>query len=76
LILIVFGSHGEELGLDPRLSQEIVKTAKENNLILDRPFFDKILQLNQVLQNQLGVILVGQTGTGKTACWKTLKNSL
>ncbi len=49
LIVIVFGSQGEELGLDPKLVQEIEKNVKENNLILDRPFFDKILQLNQVL---------------------------
>jgi dynein heavy chain 1 len=39
-------------------------------------FIEKVLQLNQILKLQHGVMLVGPTGCGKTAAWKSLLASL
>jgi dynein heavy chain 1 len=39
-------------------------------------FIEKVLQLNQILKLQHGVMLVGPTGCGKTAAWKSLLSAL
>ena len=40
--------------------------------ISNEKFIEKVLQLNQILKLQHGVMLVGPTGCGKSAAWKSL----
>lgn len=39
-------------------------------------WFNKLIQLNNILNVNHGIILVGESGTGKTSCWQVLFEAL
>lgn len=53
-----------------------VECDKRFLLYTNEKFIEKVLQLNQILKLQHGVMLVGPTGCGKTAAWKSLLSAL
>ena len=61
---------------DIKLRESISIECKKRNLLETENFVEKILQLNQILKLQHGVMLVGQTGCGKSAAWRVLLSSL
>ena len=61
---------------DLKLSECISIECKKRNILETDNFIEKILQLNQILKLQHGVMLVGQTGCGKTSAWQVLLSSL
>lgn len=61
---------------DLKLREALGQQCKDRNLLETDKFIEKILQLNQILKLQHGVMLVGPTGCGKSAAWKVLLNSL
>lgn len=58
------------------LQQAIRDTAAESNLVVSDSWMDKILQLYQIQALHHGVMMVGSSGSGKSAAWKTLLSAL
>eukprot|EP01038_Epipyxis_sp_PR26KG_P004455 gene4455-6300_t len=60
--------------------EELIKALKsvceEDSFEFSDAWAEKVLQLKQVLDVRHGVMLVGPTGTGKTAAWKILLKAL
>lgn len=46
---------------------------KDQKYLDEASWVDKIMQLNQILNINHGVILVGPSGTGKSTAWQTLR---
>ena len=61
---------------DLRLRDAIMEECVSRHLLMADKFVEKVLQLNQILKLQHGVMLVGPTGCGKTAAWKVLLSAL
>lgn len=47
-----------------------------NKLQSTAPFITKVTQLFDIFNVRFGVMLVGQTGTGKTTCYKVLAQTM
>ncbi|KAK9454647.1 dynein heavy chain, N-terminal region 1-domain-containing protein [Dipodascopsis uninucleata] len=58
------------------LELSILQVASEDSLVVEQPWFLKVVQLNQIQSLHHGIILVGDSGTGKTSSWKVLLQSL
>ena len=58
------------------LTSAIKEEAKERNLIINDTWMTKILQLYQIQCIHHGVMLVGDSGSGKSSIWKTLLKAL
>ncbi|KAF2709100.1 hypothetical protein K504DRAFT_456000 [Pleomassaria siparia CBS 279.74] len=54
------------------LQAAIRKTAAESKFVVSDAWMTKILQLYQIQNLHHGVMMVGQSGSGKSAAWKTL----
>lgn len=69
---------GSELPIvdDEKLIEELKKICLEDNLEFQGAWAEKVMQLKALLDVRHGVMLVGPTGTGKTAAWKTLLKAL
>ena len=61
---------------DVKLREAISEECSDRHLLMGDRFVEKVLQLNQILKLQHGVMLVGPTGCGKTAAWKVLLAAL
>ena len=59
-----------------KLQQAIRETAAESNLVVSEAWMNKILQLYQIQALHHGVMMVGSSGSGKSAAWKTLLSAL
>ena len=59
-----------------KLEDAIRASAKENHLVLNDTWMTKILQLYQIQTIHHGVMMVGNSGSGKSAIWKTLLRAL
>ena len=59
-----------------RLEDAIRITAAESNLVINDTWMTKILQLYQIQGIHHGVMMVGDSGSGKSAVWKVLINAL
>jgi dynein heavy chain len=54
------------------LEENISETLIQNRLQPTPKFINKVVQLFDIFNVRFGVMLVGQTGTGKTTCYKIL----
>jgi len=54
------------------LEAKIVELCKKRNLLPTRTFIDKVLQLYSIQKMNHGVMMVGGSGTGKSAAWRIL----
>ncbi len=61
---------------DPALFKIVLEVLEQRMLKLYPPFLNKLNQLNAILKLSHGVMLVGETGTGKTQCYRTLIEAL
>ena len=62
---------GEEV-----LRETMKNLCKKHNLLPENAFIEKVLQLNQILRIHHGVMMVGPSGSGKSAAWRLLLESL
>jgi dynein heavy chain 1, cytosolic len=58
------------------LRNKIIELCKIRNLLPEERFIDKIIQLYSIQKMHHGVMMVGQSGTGKSAAWKILLEAL
>ena len=58
------------------LKNKIIELCQLRNLNPENKFIDKILQLYSIQKMHHGVMMVGQSGTGKSAAWKILLEAL
>ncbi|KAJ8313859.1 hypothetical protein KUTeg_008420 [Tegillarca granosa] len=63
-------------GYDKELVKTIKDQLKEDNLKETEELLTKILQLNAAIEMKRGVIMCGQSGSGKTTCCQTLARAL
>lgn len=69
------GIHPEDAGLQVLRDTALVDL-KENGYEQSEHIVDKVIHLWDTLRTRHGVMVVGQTGAGKTVTWKTLAGSL
>ncbi|KAI9876759.1 MAG: Dynein heavy chain, cytoplasmic, partial [Pleopsidium flavum] len=58
------------------LQDAIRKIAAERHLVINETWMTKILQLHQIQSIHHGVMMVGDSGAGKSAAWKVLLHAL
>lgn len=58
------------------LQDAIRKIAGERHLVINETWMTKILQLHQIQSIHHGVMMVGDSGAGKSAAWKVLLHAL
>lgn len=58
------------------LRTKVIALAQQSNLVAHEQWVEKALQLYQVMQLRHGVMLVGPSGTGKSAAWRVLLEAL
>ena len=61
---------------EEQLKNKIIELCQLRNLNPEKKFIDKILQLYSIQKMHHGVMMVGQSGTGKSAAWKILLEAL
>ena len=61
---------------EEELKNKIIELCQLRNLNPEKKFIDKILQLYSIQKMHHGVMMVGQSGTGKSAAWKILLEAL
>ena len=61
---------------EDELKNKIIELCNMRNLLPETKFIDKILQLYSIQKMHHGVMMVGQSGTGKSAAWKILLEAL
>ena len=61
---------------EDELKKKIIELCNIRNLLPETKFIDKILQLYSIQKMHHGVMMVGQSGTGKSAAWKILLEAL
>ena len=61
---------------EDELKNKIIELCNIRNLLPETKFIDKILQLYSIQKMHHGVMMVGQSGTGKSAAWKILLEAL
>jgi dynein heavy chain 1, cytosolic len=61
---------------DEVLKKEILATCESSGLVAADGFIQKLLQLNQVLEMRHGVMIVGPSGSGKSAALRILLESM
>jgi dynein heavy chain 1 len=59
-----------------KLEDAIRKLADERNLVVNDTWMTKILQLYQIQKIHHGVMMVGNSGSGKSAAWRLLLDAL
>lgn len=59
-----------------KLTEAICAIAKENHYVPSDTWISKIIQLYQIQNIHHGVMMVGKSGTGKSAAWKTLLEAM
>lgn len=76
LITDVFGvsihSEDQNSRSGSSLKEVIFKVMERNSLIPDEGQASKIIELDEQLQSRLGVVILGESGVGKSTIWKTL----
>lgn len=58
------------------LAEALNELAPKYNLICGETFIEKVLQLYQIQQLHHGIMMVGPTGSGKTAAWRLLLDAI
>jgi len=61
---------------EDELRTKIIELCQLRNLSPENKFIDKILQLYSIQKMHHGVMMVGQSGTGKSAAWRILLEAL
>ncbi|OAG20310.1 hypothetical protein CC77DRAFT_1020822 [Alternaria alternata] len=59
-----------------QLTEAIHKCAAESKLVVSDSWMTKIIQLYQIQKLHHGVMMVGSSGSGKSAAWRTLLSAL
>jgi dynein heavy chain 1 len=59
-----------------KLTEAIRKCAADSNLVVSDAWMTKIIQLYQIQNLHHGVMMVGSSGSGKSAAWRTLLAAL
>jgi dynein heavy chain 1 len=57
---------------ETRLRETLVQLCRKHNLVPDPAFIEKVMQLNQILRIHHGAMMVGPSGSGKSAAWRLL----
>lgn len=57
---------------EPSLKETIFKVMDRNSLIPDEIQASKIIELDEQLRSRLGVVILGESGVGKSTIWRTL----
>lgn len=57
---------------ETRLRETLVLLCRKHNLVPDPAFIEKVMQLNQILRIHHGAMMVGPSGSGKSAAWRLL----
>ena len=76
LLIGVFPDSKVEEVKEEELKAKIIQLCKVRNLLPEDKFIAKILQLYSIQKMHHGVMMVGQSGTGKSAAWKILLEAL
>ena len=76
LLIGVFPDSKIEEVREDELREKIVELCKIRNLLPEEKFINKIIQLYSIQKMHHGVMMVGQSGTGKSAAWKILLEAL
>ncbi|KAI9803379.1 MAG: hypothetical protein M1833_000898 [Piccolia ochrophora] len=58
------------------LKEAILRIAQERHLVVNETWMTKIIQLYQIQSIHHGVMMVGDSGSGKSAAWKVLLQAL
>jgi dynein heavy chain 1, cytosolic len=61
---------------EENLREALKSLCKKHNLLPEPAFIEKVLQLNQILRIHHGVMMVGPSGSGKSAAWRLLLEAL
>ena len=61
---------------EEELKSKIIELCGKRNLIPSDKFVDKLIQLYSIQKMNHGVMLVGGSGTGKTAAWRILSEAM
>ena len=61
---------------DPALLDAIKTVCSQRNLVFNQYFLEKILQFKDTLNVRHGLMLVGETGGGKTSCYSVLRGAM
>jgi dynein heavy chain len=75
LISDLFMGLDAQLKVNDKLKEVVQVVTKEEKLRPDEAFVLKVLQFQELLDVRHSVMLLGPTGCGKTAIWKTLVNA-
>lgn len=76
LLAAVFPTIDTSSANDKALSEAIRNVCFENNYECDDVWIEKLLQLRHVIDLRHGVMMVGQTCSGKTVAWRVLLQAL
>lgn len=76
LLIGVFPDAKVEEVKEDLLRSKIIELCKIRNLLPEDSFVDKIIQLYSIQNLHHGVMMVGLSGTGKSAAWKILLEAL
>lgn len=76
LLIGVFPDSKVEIVREDELRSKIEELCKIRNLLPEERFINKVIQLYSIQKMHHGVMMVGQSGTGKSAAWKILLEAL
>ena len=71
----IFPGEAPQIISNSALEDAIRSCAENLGLTLSQDILNKVLQLNQALQQRIGVIIAGPPGSGKSTLWKLLHSA-
>ncbi|CAI5438007.1 unnamed protein product [Caenorhabditis angaria] len=72
----IFSKPNKEMAKFENLIEPLNEAAKEMNIKLSDKQFEKVFQLYEQMRQRIGVVVVGEAGSGKSTIWKVLQRAL